>query len=76
MSDTWAKGDRNVTGRTVPIIITENGFSGPNEGDLSLEERVKDVRRQEYFDSYIERLVQARREGVEIEGYMGWSLLE
>ena len=76
MSDTWTKAAQNVSGKTAPILITENGFSGPNEGDLSAEDRVKDVRRQEYFDSYIAKLVQAREEGVVVEGYMGWSLLE
>lgn len=76
VSDMWTAAGQNVTGGTIPIIITENGFSGPGEGDLSAQERVNDVRRQEYFDAYIERLVQARREGVVVDGYMGWSLLE
>lgn len=71
---TWARD--NVTGKHLPIYVTENGFAGPDEGEGSLEEIVDDVRRQEYYDGYLAALVRAKQAGVPIKGYMAWSLLE
>lgn len=74
--DTWVKSAAEFRGRPMSIVVTENGFAGQDEADQSLEVIVDDARRQEYFESYLLKLVQATREGVPISGYMGWSLLE
>lgn len=58
------------------IIITENGFAIQDEADRTLEQIVDDKERQEYYDLYITELCQAHKEGIKMEGYLGWSLLE
>lgn len=73
---TWAQPGVNVTARHLPIIVTENGYAGQDEGKLSMEEIVNDVDRQKYFEGYLDSLVRARKEGVPVIGYMAWSLME
>lgn len=63
-------------GRNLSIIVTENGYAEQDEADLPLESIINDSHRQEYFDSYIFELVQARNAGIPIDAYFGWSLLE
>ncbi|KAG7527744.1 hypothetical protein FFLO_06625 [Filobasidium floriforme] len=58
------------------IIITENGFAIQDEADRTLEQIVDDKERQEYYDLYITELCQAHKEGIKMEGYLGWSLLD
>jgi beta-glucosidase/6-phospho-beta-glucosidase/beta-galactosidase len=58
------------------IIITENGFAIQDEADRTLDQIVDDKERQEYYDLYITELCQAHKEGIKMEGYLGWSLLE
>jgi beta-glucosidase/6-phospho-beta-glucosidase/beta-galactosidase len=42
-----------------------------------LEQQRKDDLRQKYFGEYLKELVEAVRDnGVDIGGYMAWSLLE
>jgi beta-glucosidase/6-phospho-beta-glucosidase/beta-galactosidase len=61
----------------IPITITENGFATQDEANLSLEERIDDVQRQTYYRGYLKELIEAQRDdGIEIGGYMAWSLLE
>ncbi|KAG9029116.1 hypothetical protein FRB95_005659 [Tulasnella sp. JGI-2019a] len=66
-----------VSGKAIPIYVTENGWSTENEAQKTLEEIVNDTERQEYFAGYLEAMLRAIKEdGVLIEGYFGWSLLE
>jgi hypothetical protein len=58
------------------IIITENGFAIQDEAERTLEQIVDDKERQEYYDLYITELCQAHKEGIKMEGYLGWSLVE
>jgi beta-glucosidase/6-phospho-beta-glucosidase/beta-galactosidase len=58
------------------IIVTENGFAIADEHTFSLDKIIDDKERQEYFDLYLTELCEAVKEGVRIDGYMGWSLLE
>jgi len=61
----------------VPIYITESGFAIDGEDDLSLEEQIKDEQRKHYYAGYLKEMFEAiRDDGIEIGGYMAWSLLE
>ncbi|KAK4684015.1 hypothetical protein P7C73_g6191, partial [Tremellales sp. Uapishka_1] len=61
----------------VPIYITENGFATQGEADMSLEEQVNDIQRQHYYLGYLKEMIEAvRDEGVDVRGYMAWSLLD
>jgi beta-glucosidase len=59
------------------IFVTENGTSVKGESDLSLEDALKDEFRAQYFRDYVGALMDARDEdGVNVVGYLAWSLLE
>ena len=59
------------------IYVTENGTSIKGENNLSREEILKDDFRVEYFRTYIRAMAEAvAQDGVDVRGYMGWSLLE
>jgi beta-glucosidase len=59
------------------ILVTENGTSLKGENDLPLEKLLEDDFRVQYFKDYIGALVDARCEdGVNVVGYLAWSLLE
>lgn len=60
----------------IPIIITENGFPVEGEEHMARAEAIEDTHRQEYYDGYVRAMCDAAKDGVKIEGYMGWSLLE
>lgn len=55
------------------IYITENGasFEDKVEG-----EEVLDERRVKFLQSYIGQVLRAKKEGVKVEGYFAWSLLD
>jgi beta-glucosidase len=56
-----------------PIYITENGVAFKDE--LS-NERVQDSHRIQYLDSHLSALSKAIRKGVDVRGYMAWSLMD
>lgn len=59
------------------IYVTENGTSLKGENDLSREEILDDEFRAEYFRSYLKALSEAVEEdGVNVMGYMAWSLMD
>jgi beta-glucosidase len=59
------------------FLVTENGTSVLGENDLPAEKLLQDDFRVRYFRDYIAQMVDARCEdGVEVVGYMAWSLLE
>jgi len=72
----WTNPSVTCDHKDLSIIVTENGYAEQDEGDQSLETIIKDENRQHYFDSYICELVQARKAGIPVDGYFGWSLLE
>ncbi len=55
------------------IIVTENGaaFDDRHEGD-----RVDDARRVRFLQDYIAQVLLAKREGVKVNGYFIWTLLD
>ncbi|EGP87922.1 unnamed protein product [Zymoseptoria tritici ST99CH_3D1] len=63
-------------GRPV-IYVTENGTSVKGENDLSVEEILEDEFRAEYFRGYITEMAKAVAiDGVDVRGYMAWSLMD
>ncbi|KAH6627692.1 glycoside hydrolase superfamily [Chaetomium tenue] len=59
------------------IYVTENGTSLKGENDMSLEQIVEDDFRVKYFDDYVRAMALASSEdGVNVMGYMAWSLMD
>lgn len=60
-----------------PIYITENGWNTPKNDSLSIEEELKDDMRIKYYKDHLEMLHKAiHRDGVDVRGFFGWSLLD
>ena len=57
-----------------PIIITENGMS--NVDWVSLEGKVNDPQRIDFTNRYLRELHKAGKDGVDIQGYFHWSLMD
>lgn len=57
-----------------PILITENGLSWP--GQPGTDGRVRDPQRISFLNSYLNALRLAIHDGVPVDGYMHWSLLD
>jgi beta-glucosidase len=49
----------------LPVLVTENGLA---DGD--------DSRRPEFLKAHVEALLEAGRQGVEVAGYLHWSLVD
>ncbi len=58
----------------IPLIITENGASWPDEVDA--DGRIRDIDRYRYYHDHLSAVLRAREEGVDIRGYMAWSLMD
>jgi beta-glucosidase len=59
------------------FYVTENGTSLKGENDLPLDQLLEDDFRCEYFRGYIGALADAHsKDGVDVRGYMAWSLME
>ena len=56
-----------------PMYITENGGAFP---DQYKDELVHDLDRQRYIAQHINAMAEAMRQGVKMDGYMVWSLLD
>jgi len=55
------------------IIITENGAA---YHDKLIDKRVNDPERIEYFKLYLSALLKLKNQGVNITGYMAWTLMD
>jgi beta-glucosidase len=55
------------------LFITENGSAWP---DVVVAGEVNDGDRTEYLQQHLEAVMQARSEGVPVNGYFAWSLLD
>jgi beta-glucosidase len=58
----------------VPIYVTENGAAFADA--VSADGQVHDPARVDYYRRHVSAALQARAEGVPIEGYFAWSLLD
>lgn len=57
-----------------PVVITENGHQ--NLDAVALDGRVHDPQRIDYLQRYLLELEKASDEGVPVEGYFQWTLLD
>jgi len=55
------------------IVITENGAA---YHDKVVNNKVEDQERIEYFKLYLDALLRAKNEGINITGYMAWTLMD
>ncbi|KAJ7045088.1 beta-glucosidase 1B [Mycena alexandri] len=61
----------------LPIYVTENGFAVKNESAMPREVAVKDTDRVNYYRGVTASLQAAIHEdGVDVRGYLAWSLLD
>lgn len=58
----------------LPILFTENGFS--NNDFIMMDGKVHDPQRIDYIHSYLLALHKAIKEGIPVEGYLYWSVLD
>lgn len=58
----------------LPIIVTENGMAGIDW--VSKDGKVHDPQRIDFLHRHIEQLRNAADEGVPVEGYFQWSMLD
>lgn len=58
----------------LPVLFTENGFS--NIDFVMMDEKVHDPQRTDYIHRYLLSLRRAVEEGIPVEGYLYWSILD
>jgi beta-glucosidase len=58
----------------VPLLVTENGAAFPDTPDR--HGRVHDARRVEFLDTHVRAAYAALQRGVDLRGYLAWSLLD
>ncbi len=56
-----------------PIVITENGCA---YDDQLVDGEVNDLERLDFYKTYLEACAEAIGEGVNLEGYFAWSLMD
>lgn len=61
---TWIRREYN----NPPVYVTENGVS--DKGGLNDHERV------DFFNSYLEAVMDAMEDGCNVVGYIAWSLMD
>jgi beta-glucosidase len=64
---------RDYTG-DLPLFITENGMA--NADVIAADGSVQDQIRIDYFDSHLAAVHRAISEGVPVDGYFAWSLMD
>ncbi|GHA57306.1 beta-glucosidase [Amylibacter ulvae] len=57
----------------LPLYVTENGMAWH---DQTIAGKVSDQQRISYFESHIAAALKARQNGVALQGYYAWSLLD
>ncbi|MES2830222.1 MAG: family 1 glycosylhydrolase [Bacteroidota bacterium] len=56
------------------LMITENGAA--YRDTLTSDNRVHDVERIAYYELYLQAVLKAKNEGINIAGYMAWTLMD
>ncbi|GAB2299272.1 hypothetical protein Dimus_033342 [Dionaea muscipula] len=59
-----------------PIIITENGVADANNYTLPISKAVQDYQRIRYHRLHLASLLKAIKDGVDVQGYLIWSLFD
>jgi beta-glucosidase len=57
-----------------PIIVTENGAAFPDE--VQNDQSIHDYRRIQFFKDYLNQILKAKKEGVNIKGYFVWTFMD
>ena len=57
----------------VPLWVAENGMAGP---DCVIDGRCDDPARVDYLIAHLDQVVRARADGVDVRGYLAWSLFD
>jgi beta-glucosidase len=55
------------------IIVTENGAAFP---DRIINKQIDDQDRISYLKNYLQEVLKAKQEGVKVDGYFVWTLLD
>ena len=55
------------------LMVTENGAAFP---DVVEENKIKDVERTKFLQAYIKEVLRAKKEGVNVNGYFIWTLMD
>jgi beta-glucosidase len=55
------------------IIITENGAAFP---DQIINGRVHDLQRINFYKRYLQNILQAKNEGINVTGYFAWTFID
>jgi beta-glucosidase len=55
------------------IIVTENGAAFP---DVVVEGKIKDIKRINYLEQYLQQVMRAKQAGVKVNGYFVWSFTD
>ncbi|KAI3739227.1 hypothetical protein L2E82_29627 [Cichorium intybus] len=58
------------------VYITENGWPDENNNDIKLEEARLDSKRVDYYNTHLQSLRDAIRDGSKVHGYFAWSLMD
>ena len=58
----------------IPVFITENGCSSPDQFDPS--DKVHDPQRVAYLKNYLQMGLEAIKQGVDLRGWFFWTLLD
>lgn len=67
----------NKTYNGPDIYILENGTSSKGEDDLPIEKILQDDFRCDFYRDHINEVVKAQEvDGIDIKGYMAWSLMD
>jgi len=57
-----------------PLLVTENGAAFPDHWDGGHE--IKDWKRTDYLQSHIAQVQRAKQEGINVQGYFVWTLMD
>jgi len=70
----WSSRRYTLDGKRPVIIVTENGCDAPGENEKPLPDVLHDTFRIKYYEQYLAQMERAIRDGVDIRGFMAWSL--
>ena len=60
-------------GKVPSLVVTENGVTVP---DRLVDGRVRDPRRVAFFEDHLAEVARAQRDGIPVDGYFVWSLMD